>query len=497
MHRWMGTAAVLVAVLLGGNCRAAYLTPNNCAQQPALTGAVTTSVGSCATTLATSGAAPSQQRFTSGSAQTYTTPANATTIVVWECGGGAGGGGSGATTGPVGTAGNSTTFNSVVASGGVSTASTTTGTTGGAGGVASSAGTGSATLRVESAPGAGGENANTVTEFRGGIGSNNYIGPASSQGGAGATTTSATLAGAGGGSAGECLMLRITSPAGTYTYTVGATAAGGIGTGTGAQTGAAGSAGIIVVDEYYAAAPSASSALVVAAAGSTQAGATALAPNTIYAVTSGTGGVALPVAVAGSSNAVCNQTTAQILVYPVNGGSAALGPIAANSPLALGAHKCQTFAATSATVWLLTVGECGSVGSAAAGTYDILCYGAIGNGVVDDTAAIQAAINAAELTVASYGGGSSTAASEIVIPCGNFLVHTGPLIIGATSTLVPNLVVQGNCGNGFQAVFPVCRRRPYYRCRNQCFASGWCIHQCVADRPAHLQCKSYSAGFRC
>jgi hypothetical protein len=65
-------------------------------------------------------------------------------------------------------------------------------------------------------------------------------------------------------------------------------------------------------------------ATVAAAAGTTQATATALTNNVIN-VTSGTGGVALPVATTGRQMVVCNSTAAQILVYPVSGRNATLG----------------------------------------------------------------------------------------------------------------------------------------------------------------------------
>src|SRR5438034_277758 len=64
-----------------------------CSQLPALSGAITSSAGSCATSLATSGAAPVHARYTTGSGATYNTPANATLLWVFVCGGGGGGGG--------------------------------------------------------------------------------------------------------------------------------------------------------------------------------------------------------------------------------------------------------------------------------------------------------------------------------------------------------------------------------------------------------------------
>ena len=163
--------------------------------------------------------------------------------------------------------------------------------------------------------------------------------------------------------------------------------------------------------------------VTVSAAGTTQAGATALAADNSY-VTSGTGGVALPSAYTGQAVAACNATAAQILVYPVNGGSAAIGAMAANTPMALGPGLCQEFNATSTTAWVYGKGQCGS---GAPGVFIVACYGAVGNGVADDTAGMQLAEYEAE----TYGGGT------VLLPCGTYVTATGPVVINAANAKQP------------------------------------------------------------
>ena len=82
---------------------------------------------------------PTIQRFTSGSAATYTSPPNVLWIRVRMVGGGAGGGGGGTSGGGNGTAGNSTTFSTFTAAGGAA-GQAEGGTGGGAGGSASAGG---------------------------------------------------------------------------------------------------------------------------------------------------------------------------------------------------------------------------------------------------------------------------------------------------------------------------------------------------------------------
>lgn len=210
---------------------------------------------------------PTYQVFTSGSAATYTTPANCKWIKVRMVGGGGGGGGVGLTTAPNGSTGGNTSFNSVVANGGAGgTGIYNSQADGGAGGTA---GSGTATLRVSgqkggptiastslgvsgnggSAPFFGGGAPGVTTlvgATTGGAGVTNTGG-----GGAGGGGTSGSSNGAGGGGSGEYVELVINGPSATYTYTVGAGGAGGIGTGTAAATGGAGAAGQIVVEEHY------------------------------------------------------------------------------------------------------------------------------------------------------------------------------------------------------------------------------------------------------
>jgi hypothetical protein len=219
--------------------------PLPCSALPALTGDVTNTAGSCATVV---GISTTWQVFTSGTAQTYTTPTGVNDIIVQACGGGGGGGGTGATTGPTGTTGTASTFNSINAAGGTGGAGVT-GTTPGAGGAGGTGGSGSANLRI---PGQAGKAAFTGTPViipLGPPGGNGAVFAGYGTGGLGSPVVSISHAAGGGGGGGECLVLVITSPAATYTYTVGGGGAGGIGTGTGAATGGAGTAGIIIVTE--------------------------------------------------------------------------------------------------------------------------------------------------------------------------------------------------------------------------------------------------------
>jgi hypothetical protein len=139
----------------------------------------------------------------------------------------------------------------------------------------------------------------------------------------------------------------------------------------------------------------------LSAAGTTQAGATAIPAATQLAkVTGGTGGVALPVAVAGQLEAACNYSGASISVYPANGSGASINGGSANAAIPLANGVCDVLYAMSATDWEMvgssspliaagTVGDTVRVGPTAWQIQDaglqtpavnITTYGAIGDG---------------------------------------------------------------------------------------------------------------------
>ena len=197
---------------------------------------------------------PTRQYLTSGTSATYTTPAGATKLFVYEIGAG---GGAGGVSGSGGTGG-TTSFNSITAVGGTGGASTVAGN----GGIGGTGGSGSASLRLAGAQGGAYYTSASfqligtggVSPF-GGAGAAPNIGSASAGGAAKANTGSggagacpgANVAGGAGGGAGEYVEFSITSPAATYTYTVGAAGTAG----SGAQAGGAGGSGLIIVEEYY------------------------------------------------------------------------------------------------------------------------------------------------------------------------------------------------------------------------------------------------------
>ncbi len=214
---------------------------------------------------------PTTQNFTSGSAATYTTPAGVKWIKVRMVGAGGGAGGIGLTTGPDGSDGGDSIFNSIHAKGGGHGGGTATFASGTAG-IGGTAGTGTATFRVTGQ--AGGQaaiTANGAGESAAGGNAPFFCGagqPAASEsvatvngnngvantggGGSGSIAEGSNALGcSGGGGGGEYLELIISNPAGTYVYTVGAVGAGGIGTGTSAGTGGSGAAGFITVEEHY------------------------------------------------------------------------------------------------------------------------------------------------------------------------------------------------------------------------------------------------------
>jgi hypothetical protein len=221
---------------------------------------------------------PTVQRFTSGSAQTYTTPTPAPKYLKVKLRGGGGGGtGSGTTVGTAPTDGAASTF--------LIPASTTLGSAGGGvkgvwdnlGGLGGTNSVNAPGVLCKSEPGyAGGsglEQGSSVstqsptsasTGFGGGPGggaagcrgasSTGQAAVANSGGGgggAGTVATSATVGGSGGGSGGY-LEIIVPNPGATYTYTVGAGGnAGAAGGGSNAAAGGAGAAGEIIVEEYY------------------------------------------------------------------------------------------------------------------------------------------------------------------------------------------------------------------------------------------------------
>jgi hypothetical protein len=207
---------------------------------------------SAAGTLAT------RQVLTSGSAATYTTPANCRQVKIRAIGAGGGGGGSAAASATNGGTGGTTSFNAITGIGGTggTAANGTNPTAGGAGGTG---GAGSASFRLQG--GSGSATLVAAGAQTGGAGGNGSFGggagsvSGTTSGGNGSTNTGGGGAGGisvngpgSGGGAGEYFELIINSPSATYTYTVGA--AGTAGTGAAANGGAGGS-GLIIVDEFY------------------------------------------------------------------------------------------------------------------------------------------------------------------------------------------------------------------------------------------------------
>ena len=91
---------------------------------------------------------------------------------------------------------------------------------------------------------------------------------------------------------------------------------------------------------------------VIAAAGTTQATATAITTVDVNFVTSGTGGVALPAAVAGRRIVIVNRTSAAINVWPVNGGDDTIDGVGTGATAyVLQAGEYGEFDCSSATAW--------------------------------------------------------------------------------------------------------------------------------------------------
>lgn len=192
------------------------------------------------------------QRLTSGTAATYTTPANCKWLRVRMVGGGAGGAGTnGSNANAPGVSGGATSFGTWTANGG------TGATSGGAGGTGGTNGTGTLIFRMAGNPGGqfiGGSalgSQNGASGPWGGAGISGYnssaLSAAAANSGAGGGGGSATGWNAAGGAAGEYVEFIITSPAASYTYTIGT---GGTG-GGGGYNGSSGGSGVIIVEEYY------------------------------------------------------------------------------------------------------------------------------------------------------------------------------------------------------------------------------------------------------
>lgn len=211
---------------------------------------------------------PTVQKFTSGTAQTYTTPANVKWIHVRMVGGGGGGGGSGTTNGTAATDGGATTFGSslLTANGGSKGARDADG---GAGGTATVSAPAIQVAALPGGSGGGSSRSGTVRITGGHGGSSGYGGGGGggSQGASGAGQVGSTNTGGGGGGAetggggasaingsgggaGGFVDAIITAPSATYTYSVG-TAGSGQAAGTSGLAGGNGAAGYIEVTEYY------------------------------------------------------------------------------------------------------------------------------------------------------------------------------------------------------------------------------------------------------
>jgi hypothetical protein len=202
---------------------------------------------------------PTTTTLNSGSSSTYTTPANALWIEVYQCGGG--GGGSGSTSGSLvsGSDGTKTTFNSIDAAPGKGAISNT-------GGVGGSGGAGAATRRARGGSGISGvRTTGTTTIAGGGQGGATYCGAGpstnsngvtsagtnadanSGAGGSGAQNYVSSFVEGGGGGAGELVYQLIDSPSATYIYTIG----GGGNGGSSTQNGGNGGTGKIFIIEHY------------------------------------------------------------------------------------------------------------------------------------------------------------------------------------------------------------------------------------------------------
>jgi hypothetical protein len=197
------------------------------------------------------GAAPTVQRFTSGSG-TYTPTAGTVRAKVTMKAGGGGGGGQGIGPGAGGTGG-TTSFGSWTAIGG--TGGSINASNGAAGGTGGANGTGTLIDRIAGSGGGGGTSSGgqVVGGIGGGSGgapsvqgTNNGIAGAANTGGGGSGAATFAGAGSSGGGQGEFVSFWLNAPTAT-SFTVGP--AGSVGAGT--IPGGAGGSGGIVVEEFY------------------------------------------------------------------------------------------------------------------------------------------------------------------------------------------------------------------------------------------------------
>jgi hypothetical protein len=255
-----GTPADLTQAQLTTLCNLATTSLSGCI--PALPGNTTTFLrgDGTFTSPSVSLGAITVQRFTSGSAQTYTPTVGTLRIHVRMAGGG-GGGGAGVTNN--GSGGGDSSFGTWTAiHGNGGSAGAGTGGPGGAGGSGGTNGTGTLVTRFSGGTGGGGFTANTMTSNGGGMGgSNPFGGAAGATSQAGAAAAANTGAGGGGGYSGGVTQTGGGGGAGEYvefwmtaaqigasqTYTVGN---GGNGGAAGGNAGGNGAAGIIIVEEY-------------------------------------------------------------------------------------------------------------------------------------------------------------------------------------------------------------------------------------------------------
>lgn len=208
---------------------------------------------------------PTQQKFITGTSQTYTTPAGVLYIDVRLVGPGGGGSGSGGTAGAGGNGSADTTFGVLTGSKGSG------GTWGGAGGAGGAAALGGATGLAVAGAGGNASQLNITlgtTMAVGAVGGSSYFGgagnatPAATVGGTAAANSGSGGGAAGGGNAsgadggasggaGGFVQAHLTPTASqTYTYTVGLGGAGGTAGATGVA-GGAGADGVIEIWEYY------------------------------------------------------------------------------------------------------------------------------------------------------------------------------------------------------------------------------------------------------